>query len=339
MSIEIVLYPNGVTQDALCEYLVESGFQSCEHLWDWPEKSRHFIWFDEDDFRSFLGVEATIYPTTGTEHEEHPDASWGLHTRTRASASSGDRAQQNHVIRLARKRFGGSFTNDWYGKNRYTPIPPDPRDAVARGIYLSYQRVKEQISAVRTALPEPVIGFDRLVGTDFEALARYDPTRVIYNALVPFAIAALEHFFSQCFKILLKYDGQAQKRLMKQSRKVDLGDVLAIRDGKNTIENLVARRYSFQSISGISAAFKDLLDIDFQAVVSRRKKVGKRLLVLERQLNSLIEFRHGIVHRFNLDLELRKEHIEEILDLVTAVIDQFVEHLEKLRSVSIRVDC
>jgi hypothetical protein len=72
-------------------------------------------------------------------------------------------------------------------------------------------------------------------------------------------------------------------------------------------------------------------------VIRRRKKVGKRLPVLERQLNLLIDFRHGIVHRFNLDLELRKEHIEEIFDLTTAVIDQFVDHLEKLRGVPIRV--
>ena len=115
------------------------------------------------------------------------------------------------------------------------------------------------------------------------------------------------------------------------------GPVLAIRDGDKSIESLVSNRYSFQSISGINSAFKELLDIDFQTVIRRRKKVGKRLPVLERQLNLLIDFRHGIVHRFNLDLELRKEHIEEIFDLTTAVIDQFVDHLEQLRGVPIRV--
>ena len=115
------------------------------------------------------------------------------------------------------------------------------------------------------------------------------------------------------------------------------GPVLAIRDGDKSIESLVSNRYSFQSISGINSAFKKLLDIDFQTVIRRRKKVGKRLPVLERQLNLLIDFRHGIVHRFNLDLELRKEHIEEIFDLTTAVIDQFVDHLEKLRGVPIGV--
>ena len=115
------------------------------------------------------------------------------------------------------------------------------------------------------------------------------------------------------------------------------GPVLAIRDGDKSIESLVSSRYSFQSISGINSAFKELLDIDFQTVIRRRKKVGKRLPVLERQLNLLIDFRHGIVHRFNLDLELRKEHIEEIFDLTTAVIDQFVDHLEQLRGVPIRV--
>ena len=115
------------------------------------------------------------------------------------------------------------------------------------------------------------------------------------------------------------------------------GPVLAIRDGDKSIESLVSSRYSFQSISCINSAFKELLDIDFQTVIRHRKKVGKHLPVLERQLNLLIDFRHGIVHRFNLDLELRKEHIEEIFDLTTAVIDQFVDHLEQLRGVPIRV--
>jgi len=110
------------------------------------------------------------------------------------------------VIRAARKKFGGYFTNDWYGKNRYIRVKPDVRDAVARGIYLSYEHVRERISALRIALPEPNVSLEQLVGTDLEALSRHDPSRVVYNALVPFTLAAIEHFFGQCFRILLKYD-------------------------------------------------------------------------------------------------------------------------------------
>ena len=50
----------------------------------------------------------------------------------------------------------------------------------------------------------------KLVGTKLEPLAQTDPTRVLYNALVPFVLAALEHFFSQAFRILLRYNDKAR---------------------------------------------------------------------------------------------------------------------------------
>ena len=133
--------------------------------------------------------------------------------------------------------------------------------------------------------------------------SQLDPTRVLYNALVPFALAAVEHFFSQSFKILLKYDENAQMCLLKHQRKLEIGDVVAIRDGFKTLEDVVASWYSFQSIASIHAAYKEWLSIDFWAVLRRRRKVGIRLPVLERQLDHLIEFRHGVVHRFDIDSE------------------------------------
>ena len=59
-------------------------------------------------------------------------------------------------------------------------------------------------------------------------------------------------------------------------------------------------------------------------------------MLLESHLNQLIEFRHGIVHRLSLNIELRKPQIEEILDIALTIIDTFVDYLEKDRSKSIR---
>ena len=336
MSIEVVLYPDCVDKDTLCRYLRAFNFEPCDHLWDWPKGSQHFHWFESDNFRSFDGVEATVYPTRDKEREDYPQSTWALHTRTRTSASASDKEQQNDVIRSARKQFGGCFVNDCYGKNRYTPITSDPRDSVARGIYLSYEHVRTKISAVKLTLPKPHESFENLIETDLKVLSQLDQTRVLYNALVPFALAAVEHFFSQSFKILLKYDENAQTCLLKHHRKLEIGDVVAIRDGFKTLEDVVASWYSFQSIASIHAAYKEWLNIDFWAILRRRRKVGIRLPVLERQLDHLIEFRHGVVHRFDIDSEFRKEQIEEILDLVMVIIDEFVIHLEKVRGVPIR---
>ncbi|MCY3783078.1 MAG: hypothetical protein OXG79_04760 [Chloroflexi bacterium] len=336
MSIEIVLYPPSVTRSSLCDHLRTSNFQPTKHLWNWPAGSKHFHWFEPVDYTSFDGVEATVYLTSEKERKNFSQSTWALHTRTRASASIGDKNKQNEVIRSARRRFGGSFTNDWYGTNRYTPIGPDPRDAVARGIYLSYEYVSERISAVKYALPEPNETFEKLAETDLEPLSRLDPARVVYNALVPFAVAALEHFFSNSFKILLQYDKNAQTNLLDQNRKVDIANVVAIRDGSKSLEDIVANWYSFQSIAGIHKAYNEWLNVDVWSILRKRKRLGDRLPRLEDELTRLIEFRHGVVHRFDLNLRLRKDSSEEIFDLVALVIDEFTGHLESLRGIPIR---
>lgn len=297
----------------------------------------NYHWFDHSDFRSFDGVEATIYPPRDEKEIKHlGQCGWALHTRTRSSGSPADKQQQNETIRVARRKFGGSFYNDWHGKDRYTPVHQDGRDAPARGIYLAYEVVTHNISAVRFALPEPNEGLEQLVGTKLEALATVDPTRVLYNALVPFAVAALERFFSQTFKILLRYDSTAKKRLEKQTRKVELADVLAIEAKTKTIEDVVADWYSFQNIASIHNAFYEWFGIDFWKLLRQRKKIGKRISLLENRLDQLIKFRHSVVHGLFIDLEMRKQQIQEVLDLALAVIDVFVDHLEKSRGKPIR---
>ena len=337
MSIEVILHPKNATRDQLRRFLEERGYRPTDHLWDWPKGSLNYHWFDHSDYRSFDGVEATIYPPTDERQLKRlGSCDWALHTRTRSSGSPADKEQQNETIRAARRTFGGSFYNDWHGKDRYTPIHQDNRDAAARGIYLAYEFVTHSITAVRFALPEPNEGLEKLVGTKLEALATVDPTRVLYNGLVPFAVAALEHFFRQTFKILLRYDSNAKKRLEKQTRRVELADVLAIEARTKTIEDVVADWYSFQNIASIHNAFSEWFGINFWKLLRQRKKIGRRIPLLEKRLDQLIQFRHSVVHGLFIDVEMRKQQIQEVLDLALAVIEVFVDHLEKRRGKPIR---
>ncbi len=52
------------------------------------------------------------------------------------SASPDDKEHQNKTIREARRKFGGNFYNDWYGRNRYISVRADGRDAVSRAMFL-----------------------------------------------------------------------------------------------------------------------------------------------------------------------------------------------------------
>jgi hypothetical protein len=338
MSIEIVFYPESATKEELCRLLIINGFRRCQHLWNWPQGSAHFAWFEPSDFKSIDGVEATVYvPSDDERRPAGETCAWALHTRTRASASSHDKNQQNVIVRLARKEFGGSFVNDWHGKNRYTPVQMGETGPVGRGIFLAYEHVTQSIHAVKHSLPEPRVQLSREADAAIrDLMERSDPVRVLYNALVPFAVAAIERFFGQVFRILLRYDSEAKQRLPEQKTKVPIDDVLAISSGEKTIEDVVADWYSFQNIQSSHKAFSDWFGIDLWGLLRRRKRVGARLPMLERQLNRIIEFRHGVIHRLELDLDLGREEIEAIFDVTLAVVETFIDHLEKEKGFKIR---
>ncbi len=346
MSIEIVFYPKTATQDDLKGHLVNLGFQPCENLMNWTKGSMHFSWFEEKDYKSFDGVEATIFPKSSEENSKYPGSTVALHTRTRASASVVDRLFQNSVIKTARMKFKGDFINDWHGKNRYIPEYPDKQDEVARGIYLLYEGVIRNIKAVKVALPDPMLKkfknsqldskFDDTKWSNF--IKSIDPTLVLYNALIPFAVAAVEHFFKQSFKILLKYDKQAQNHLTEQTQKVEMVDVIAISKGEKTLEDIIADRYSFQNISSIHKAFHEWFKIDFFGLIRKRKKIGKRIHILEKKFEEVINFRHGVTHEFRVNSDLSKEELQEMLQFAVVLIDIFVKEIKKRRGFPILID-
>lgn len=298
----------------------------------------NFHWFMQKDFTSFDGVEASVFPPSeGARSKFGESCEWAIHTRTRASASSGDRHQQNETIRAARKKFGGDFYNDWHGTNRYIPVAElDELSPFARGLSMVYERTKQSLKAIRAVLPHPLEAFAKMEGTPLEAIAVMDPTRVLYNALVPFAVAALEHFFGQAFTILLQYDDKAKIKLSQSTRKIDISDMLAVSAGAKSIESVVADWYSFQNIESIHRAFSEWFGIDFWKLLRQKRKVGNRINWLEKRFTALIEFRHGIVHRFEVDPELTRQDVDQIFELCERIIDVFVHHIETVRDEQIR---
>lgn len=336
MSIEITFHPETSDKRALKALLAELGFEPTEHMWDWPKGSMHFGWFSDVEYQSYDGVEATIFPPSKALEAGSPPCAWALHTRTRSSASPADRERQNLVVRTARARFGGSFYNDSAGKNRYTKVNDDGRDAPGRGIYLAYASVQESLKSARHAVPEPTPAFEEFVGTRLEPIATLDPQHILYNALVPVAVAAVEHFLSRSFKALLEFDPRTREQLLQKSRRVGMTEVLSIADGEMSIEDVVVGWYRFQNLDSIQRAFSEWFGIDFRAALRGRKRIGRRVVNLDAELGRMIDARHGVIHRLDIDTSLRKQGAGELLDTAMAVIDAFVDHLESQRSMRIR---
>lgn len=336
MSIEIIYYPRNAKKKELVKHLKDNNFYPASHLWNWDKGSVHYHWFEVKDNLSYDGVEATVFPTTSEIKLKYKCSDWALHTRTRVSASPGDLEMQNNVIKSARRKYGGMFFNDSTGTNKYSIVENDNRNAPSRGIYLTYQNVKQQISATKFAIPNQLESFNNFIGTELQSLQELDPTRTLYNALIPFAVASLEYFFGQSFKILLKYDFDARIKIQNQSKKIDLKDVLLINSGEKTVEDIISTWYSFQNINSIHNAFNEWFSIDFWSLIRKRKKIGKRIMFLEDSLNKLIEYRHGVIHRYEIDPTLDKQKIIEIYDLTDTLIEIFVDNLEQSKSMIIR---
>ena len=335
MSVEIWLHPGKATKKQLREFLSSRGFVECDHIFPWGRGALHFHWFESRDFISYDGVEATIY-----KPEDDPrglgECTWALHTRTRSSGSPGDKQFQIDTINFARRQFGGKFYNDWGGKNRHMAAPEQTRDAPSRGLYLAYESVTGHIEAVKYALPEETQGMKNLAGTPLEVLAQNDPSRVIYNAIVPFAVASIEGFLGNAFRILIKYDSGAQDYLAKQSKKVDFEDAREIAAGNLSVEDVVARWFSFQNPASAQKAYSEWLGIDLKGLLRQVGSPQSSQITLDDTFERIVAMRHSVIHGLALNYELDRDAILHMLDETQAIIDTVVDHLEKQNRLVIR---
>jgi len=300
MGRDLTLYPQSATKKQLKEYLEGLGFEKCGHFWDWPKGTLNYAWFDYDDFKSIDGVSADIYPVSGDDVNITGNE-WALHVRNVYSASWHDVKMLNDVLKGARKLFGGTIIGD-YGKNRYAPLWEDSSTPISRGVSAIYQHVYRELSAVKHALPEP--SMKNLPNTDeklddfLEFTKSLDPSRVIYNGLVPFAVAMFEYFFSQVFQVLIAYDEFALTKRQSYKMKVEFTTLLEIGNRDRTIEDVIAQNYTFQNLNQLNKAYKDWLNIDVRKILYKRRKIGNSITFLENRISDIIQYRHGIVHHF-----------------------------------------
>ncbi len=330
MGRDVTLYPKKATRKELNEYLQDLGFKKCGHFWDWPEGTSNYHWFDHQDFKSIDGVSADIYPVS-EEERNITGNEWALHVRNLNIASWHDVAMLNKVLRGARKLFGGTIKGD-YGTNKYAPLWVDKSTPISRGISGIHQHVQQELSAVKKALPEPKINHPQPVGGKMDEFIEFtnslDPSRVIYNGLVPFAVAMFEYFFSQAFQILIAYDKSALEKRENYKTKIEFSTVLDIQRNKVSIESLVAKEYTFQNLDQLNKAYKDWLNIDVRKILFKKKKIGTSITFLENKISEIIQYRHGIVHHFAIDKSLTKNAYIHILDAISLAIEEFILFIE-----------
>lgn len=331
MGRDVTLYPKNATKSDLKSYLENLGFKKCDHFWDWPSGTLNYVWFDYDDFKSIDGVSADIYPVR-EEELKITGNEWALHVRNLYSASWYDVKMLNDVLRGARKLFGGTIQGD-YGTNRYAPLWEDNSTPISRGISSIYSHVQREIAAVRHSLPDPSMKIpvpdDGEVDDFVKFTQTFDPSRVLYNGLVPFAVSMFEYFFSQAFQVLIKYDPVALGKRSVHKQKLDFETLLEVEQKEATVENVIARNYTFQNLNQLNKAYKDWLDIDVRKILYKKKRIGNSVTFLENRISEIIQYRHGIVHHFAIDRSLTKEGYIHILEAIGKGIGEFILFAEK----------
>ncbi|PKP57908.1 hypothetical protein CVT91_09590 [Candidatus Atribacteria bacterium HGW-Atribacteria-1] len=336
MGRDLTLYPSKASKKELKNLVESLGFVKCSHLWDWPKGTLNYSWFDMEDFKSIDGVSADIYPIK-EDKKDKTDNVWALHVRNLFSASFYDVKMLNRLLREARKKFGGTIYGD-YGKNRYAPLWEDTSTPISRGISMVYEEVLNRIKKVEFSIPDPKINYESKENDDLTfitSLNQMDPTRDLYNGLVPFAVSAFEFFFSQIFQILLKYDDYSIEKLKNYNQKIDFYDLLLIKENKKTIEGVIAGNYSFQNINQINKAFKEWLGTDIRSILFKKKKIGKNVAFLENKISEIINFRHKIIHHFLFDNELTREKLINIFSTIKISFKEVVNALEDKYSIKI----
>lgn len=350
MSIEIWQFPRAATRDKLVALLKSLGYKRRESIFfPGPAGTLSFFWLEMRDFASTTGINASVFPLDAKGKEVWKTRNdWGLRTRTSISASSFDKKFQNETVRAVRKAFGGTFYNDHLGHNRYTVVEPTKSTPASRGINGVLTRVADALDCLEHALPEESI---KVLGTpsgditeenDKTGILRFakqfDTSRVVYNALLPFLVAAVEHIFLETFEILLKYDDGTQAILATQSRKLSFGEASALMRGDLTLERVASDWYSFQNLASVQKAYKEVLGIDIWKAIRKRRKVHKKRPMLSEALDGLIGARHGVVHHFSLDRNLDRNGFMHLLELVRTLIDVVAHEVERKLGVPIEMD-
>ena len=330
MGIDITLYPEKASRKELRNYILSLNFEKARAILDWPTGTLTYSWFEYDDFKSITGISVNIYPTL-KEELDITGNEWSLHFRALIHASWYDREMLNNTLRGARKLFGGKFYGD-YGINRYIPLGNDNSTPISRGISRFYENILLKIQSIKHSLPEPIIKSSHITDKSLrEFTEAMDPSRIIYNALIPFNVAIIEYFFSNIFKVLIKYDEYAIENLRKYNKKikVDFLELLELTSKEKTPEDIIMNMYTFQNLNQINQAYKDWLKIDIKKILIKKEKIGNSWKYLFNSLNEIVEIRHKIVHSLELNSKLSKKDYLNSLEIIEKVIVNIVKFLEK----------
>jgi hypothetical protein len=228
-------------------------------------------------------------------------------------ASAYDIFEQNNTIRNLRKYCNAWFVSDM-GTNRYFDEMPLVKGAES-GCYFALQKLENNFSLLCHSLSKYPV--DNEAEKSIMEIGGF-PTPSIFNANVysSFLCSLIEEYFKSTFIALLKYSDKKDKIL---NAKFSPFDMKEISEGKKTVEEVYAGTLSFQNLEKIVSNFRNL-DNKLDIGIPLKKPYHRRKRSLYLQLIDILERRHGVIHRMDIDFTYNSISLSnDIKDVKTAL--------------------
>lgn len=311
------ILPNSIRLSQVVDVVLLLGYKKINDGLKVPGRVGAFYWYDEDDYRSFVGITLDIYQRAGDAIK--------VTTRTSASRSYWDLVQQNRTIKMLRDLFNGHFRTD-AGNNRCwraQGLPPMP---LSEGCYLARWRFHNGIGRAHVYLMSRTFAGAnaRNASTGFHFANEYNPRLISNNLLLPFMIAVWEEYFRATFTACLKYSSQREVTL-KRAR-LGHNDLEEIAVGSQPMERIVAESFSFQRPSSIAENFR-LLDQKLDLAAAMRKPYRRRKISLFDSIERLVEGRNAFVHAGEMNIAFFDEQLKIALSDMEVALNRAYEYI------------
>ena len=301
--------PDGTSLARVLQVIDLLGYRAFRDTHKIPNMIRSCHWYDEDDYRSWYGVELQIYDNSGCITVE---------TRSTVARSYWDLIHQNKTIKLLRDIFGGHFETD-AGKNRYWRPDEPPPSPLASGCFVARWRFKNAFIKSQIYLQSRNLtgNIAHKQPTKLYFIDEINPRLLSNNLLIPFIIAVWEEYFRSTFAAVLRYADRREQVLKKAHLSHTQLEQIAI--DKKPIEQAISECFSFQRPSMIGKNFS-LLDDHLDLAAAMRKPFKRRKETLFDRIEALVEGRNAFVHAGDMDMSLYDRELEKVVtDIVEAV--------------------
>lgn len=273
-----------------------------------------YFYKPNDNYKFYSGIVLFIEKSNKQEYK------YIVHVRTQAYATNYDIEKQNNTLKIFKQYFNCNFDSDC-GKNRYFEYNTLSSKGAENGCFLALERSYTAFSLLELFLQNQN---DSNIYDSMKLVNLPSPNTLCANISLSYLCSILEDYFRNVYiAILTQYDNKKEK-LYKECR-IDYEDLVKISKKELILEEVLARKMSFQNIHKITCHFKELNNkIDLNKLY--RNKRNRRKQSYYDLLNRIFEQRHYCIHHLDIDLsydcKILKQDIIDIKKSLQLLYDE-----------------